>query len=78
MPAMIDRRELMAALGSAAVAWPVTAWAQQQPMPMIGYVTGSMKLSEYMLTTIRKELADFGYVEGPKLSLRDSRYQLST
>ena len=32
MPAMIDRRELMAALGSAAVAWPMTAHAQQ-PLP---------------------------------------------
>jgi hypothetical protein len=41
MPAMIDRRELMAALGSAAVAWPMTALAQQS-IPVIGWVTGSM------------------------------------
>ncbi len=64
MPAMIDRRELMAALGGAAVAWPLTARAQQQAMPVIGYVAGSMELSEYFLTVVRKGLAELGYVEG--------------
>ena len=77
MPAKIDRRELMAALGSAAVAWPVTAWGQQQPMPVIGYVTGSMELSEYMLTVVRKGLAELGYVEGQnyRFEFRDTKFQ---
>src|SRR5258707_5234959 len=63
MPAMIDRRELMAALGSAAGAWPLTVRAQQ-PMPVIGYAAGSVKLSARFLANFRKGLAEAGYVEG--------------
>jgi hypothetical protein len=37
MPATMGRRELIAALGAAAVTWPVMAPAQQ-PMPVIGVV----------------------------------------
>jgi hypothetical protein len=55
---MIDRRELMAALGSA-LALPVTAHAQQ-PLPVIGYASGSVKLSAQFLTNVRKGLAEFG------------------
>ena len=63
MPAMIDRRELMAALGSAAVAWPMTAYAQQ-PLPVIGHTTANLKLAARFLTNVRKGLADLGYIEG--------------
>ena len=58
------RREFIAGLGSAA-AWPIAARAQQQAMPMIGYLSfGSPREGVGGVTAFLQGLAAAGYVEG--------------
>ena len=60
----MGRRELLAALGGAAVAWPLAARAQQA-MPVVGYLNnGSPESDAPRLTGLRRGLNETGYVEG--------------
>ncbi len=64
MPVNIGRRELIAALGSAAT-WPLAVHAQQPAMPVIGYVgTGSRETDAFRLPSFHQGLSESGYVEG--------------
>ena len=65
MATSIGRRELIAALGGATVAWPLSAQAQQPAMPVIGFLSGrSPGEAASAVTAFRLGLGDLGYIEG--------------
>src|ERR1700746_2272217 len=60
----IERRRLIAGLGSAALAWPHAARAQKATTPVVGYLSGtSPDDSIDILADFRRGLAETGYVE---------------
>jgi putative tryptophan/tyrosine transport system substrate-binding protein len=59
------RREFLAGLGTAAVAWPLAARAQQQTMPVVGVLFSSTsKAVGPYIAGLAAGLAQAGYVEG--------------
>jgi ABC-type uncharacterized transport system substrate-binding protein len=67
----MTRRELLTLLGSAAVAWPVAARAQQPiESPVVGFlVSGSEAGYADPVREVRRGLADTGRVEGKNLRI---------
>ena len=60
----MKRREFITLLGGAAVAWPRVATAQQQAMPMVGYLyAGSPEPSAPLIAVFLQGLAETGYIE---------------
>jgi putative tryptophan/tyrosine transport system substrate-binding protein len=69
MPFNIGRRELIAALGSAAT-WPLTARAQPPTMPVIGFLHGaSSEGYAPMVAALRQGLKEAGFVEGHNVAI---------
>src|SRR6202163_4812643 len=64
------RREFIAGLGSAGVAWPLAARAQQPALPVVGFVNGaSADASADRVRAFRKGLGETGYVEGRNVTV---------
>ena len=74
MTVTIGRRELLAALGGTAVAWPLAARAQQSTIPVVGILSPLAPGSgEYLLDGFRRGLGESSYVEGQNVTI-DHRF----
>jgi putative ABC transport system substrate-binding protein len=83
VPVTIQRRELIAALGGAVLAWPLVARAQQATkLPTIGFL-GPSTLSDAnaWVTAFAQRLRELGWIEGRTVAIeyrwadgRDERY----
>ena len=63
------RRDFIGLIGLAA-AWPLIAHAQQQAMPVIGFLhLTSPETNRENLATFRRGLADTGYIEGKNVTI---------
>src|ERR1700719_782794 len=67
MAVHIRRREFVATLGGAVVAWPVAMHAQQLKMPTIGALVIGNINPEQFWREFRQGLRDLGYVEGQSI-----------
>ena len=64
------RREFLGFVGGAAVTWPLTARAQQAPMPVIGYYSARSAESDVpMVAAFRQGLKETGYLEGKNVAI---------
>jgi ABC-type uncharacterized transport system substrate-binding protein len=63
------RRDVLSLFGGAAVSWPLKARAQQQAMPVIGFLnSASLEPNRNLVEAFVQSLSHSGYVEGKNLA----------
>ena len=67
---LMRRREFLAALGGATVAWPLAARAQQPAMPLVGFLRStSLADATHLIAAFRVGLKEAGFVEGQNVTI---------
>jgi putative tryptophan/tyrosine transport system substrate-binding protein len=65
----VRRRDFIALLSGTAAMWPIAARAQQ-PMPVIGFVSGGSRQGfAYLVRAFRQGLSETGHIEGQNLAI---------
>jgi putative ABC transport system substrate-binding protein len=64
------RREVVALLGGMAAAWPLSGWAQQPAMPMVGFLnSGSARAQVLVAAAFRQGLSQSGFADGRNITI---------
>lgn len=64
------RREFITLFGGSAVAWPITALAQEASLPVVGFLSiESLRPFAHTLAAFKRGLSESGYVEGQNVNI---------